>query len=35
MTEGNDDYTDSFEAKQNAGLEANFQDANQFGNRDF
>lgn len=34
MTKCNDDYTDSFEVQQNAGLEANFQDANQFGIRD-
>lgn len=33
MTKCNDDYTDSFEVQQNAGLEANFQDANQFGIR--
>lgn len=26
-TEYNDNYTDSFEVKQNAGQEANFQDA--------
>lgn len=35
MIECNDDYTDYFEVKENAGLEANFQDVNQFGIRDF
>lgn len=34
MTKSNNDYTDSFEVQQNAGLEANFQDTNQFGIRD-
>lgn len=35
MTECNDGYAESFEVRQNAELEANFQDVNQFGITDF
>lgn len=34
ITECNEDYTEYFEVKQNAGLEANFQYVSQFGIRD-